>query len=283
MSPGPRPARAGPVTASGHAEWGDERTRAEGRDPGDHRRCADRRHPPAGRPRAGDRHGARLHAVVVAAVRLEGGQAAEPVGRRGHLRLPRARPVRWAVHHGRPGDQRPGRGGGLRAGAGLPPGRRGRFLDGRLGRGALRGPGRRPRRGGLGERARALVLPRHQADAPGPLGGRAPHWPPGHPHLAQDPGEPHRVGSRAGTPGRGGGADRADPLPGRPRGSGRLLPGGPRAPALRGGRGPQGAVGHPRVRPRRAGRGQGPDRPDRPLGPAGGEVPGRAGGRAGGR
>src|SRR5689334_2515389 len=27
--PGPRPARAGPVTASGHAEWGDERIRAE--------------------------------------------------------------------------------------------------------------------------------------------------------------------------------------------------------------------------------------------------------------
>ena len=54
-------------------------------------------------------------------------------------------------------------------------------------------------------------------------------------------------------PGRGGGQDRAHALPGRPRGPGPVLPGGPRPPALRRGPRPQGALGRPRVRPRRIG------------------------------
>src|SRR5262249_43714842 len=94
----------------------------------------------------------------------------------------------------------PARGPGYRRGGAA--GGRGRLLDGRLGRGPVRGPGGRPRRGGLGQRARALVLPRHPAHAPGALGGGAAGGPADHPDLAEDPGEPPWLEPGAGLAGR---------------------------------------------------------------------------------
>src|SRR6266576_2730654 len=145
----------------------------------------------------------------------------------------------------------------------------------------FRGHGRSGGLSTLGDRA--VVLPRHPAHAPGALGGGAAGGPADHPDLAEDPGQSPRLEPGAGLADGGGGQGGADTPPGRPRRSGRVLPGGTRPPALRGRPRPEGTVGRPRVRPRRKRPGHGPDRPDRPLGPAGGEVPGRPGGRAGGR
>ena len=108
---------------------------------------------------------------------VEGRHPAEPVRRRGQLRLPRPRPVRRVVHDGRPGDQGRRRGRGLRPRARLRQDRHRRLLHGRLDRAAARRPARRRRRRRLGQRARPLVLPGHRAHAAGALRHREPGRP----------------------------------------------------------------------------------------------------------
>ncbi len=173
-----------------------EQARAEGRDPGDRGWRAHRGGPRSRRRPAGHHRRARVHAELAASGGVAGGDAAEPLRRRGHLRLPRPRPVRRGVHARRPGGQgRRGRG-GLRARAGLHPDRHRRVLHGRLDRAAARRAGRRGGRCRGGQQPGPLVLPRHQADAAGALRHRAPGGPVRRPQLPATPGSAAAGGTR---------------------------------------------------------------------------------------
>src|SRR5271166_2565013 len=110
-----------------------------------------------------------------------------------------------------------GRSGGLCTPARLQAGRRGRLLDGCVDRLAARRPGRRARRGGVGQRPRPVVLPGHRTDAAGALRGGTPDWPVRHQTLAEDPDQPGGLEAAPRPPGRGGGADLARPAADRAR------------------------------------------------------------------
>src|SRR5581483_10345490 len=195
---------------------------------------------------------------------------------RGVVLLPRARPFGRAVDGRRPGGAGRGGGGALGALPRLRPDRDGRLLDGRRGRRTTRGgaaAGLRGGRGRRGERARAVVLPGHGADAAAALGGDAAARAGGRAVRPEDPHRPPRVDGRAdaaGGRGRGDGAARGAAAGGarRPR---PLLPAGPPALAVRGvrrggggGRSRGGAVDRARFRPRGERGGAGAAGADRP-------------------
>ena len=218
----------------GHRRWRPDRRRAPARARGARpggavtARAAPR---PTG-PR--DRGGARLHPVLAAPDGVVHRRAVQPRGGRGDLRLPRPRPVRRALHPRRQGGQRPRRGRQVRPRARLRQGRHGRVLDGRQRGAPAGGAAPRRRRGGLGQRPRPLVLPRHRADAPGPLRGRKAPRPGVHQARAEDQDLARGLaGARPDAARRGGGDDLAHAAADRARRPGRLLPARARPAALR--------------------------------------------------